>query len=126
MASRRSALALVGGFDERFPGAYREDAGLGLRLTATRLRVARGRRTVLHPVGTAGAGVSLAKQAGYADDVLMRVLHGRDWRGRAGVPRGRRPRHLATAAAGVDAVVAVASRRTRRLAALPAAAWLAG
>ena len=72
MAYRREALAAVGGFDERFPRAYREDADLGLRLTAAGYRIVRGRRTVLHPVGAAGPAVSLAKQAGNADDVLMR------------------------------------------------------
>src|ERR671933_1007742 len=69
MAYRRVALARAGGFDERFPRAYREDSDLGLRLTALGLRIAAGRRTVLHPVGAAGPAVSLAKQAGNADDV---------------------------------------------------------
>ena len=32
MAYRREALAAVGGFDERFPRAYREDADLALRV----------------------------------------------------------------------------------------------
>ena len=112
MAYRRDALAAVGGFDERFPRAYREDADLGLRLTAAGHRIVRGRRTVLHPVGPAGPAVSLAKQAGNADDVLMRRLHGGAWRRRAGVPRGRRPRHLATAAAAFTAVAAGAAAKT--------------
>jgi histidinol-phosphate phosphatase family protein len=106
MAYRREALAAVGGFDERFPRAYREDADLGLRLTAAGRRIVDGRRSVLHPVPPAGPAISLRKQAGNADDVLMRRLHGRDWHERAGVPRGRRPRHLATAAAGLTAVAA--------------------
>jgi histidinol-phosphate phosphatase family protein len=112
MAYRREALAAVGGFDERFPRAYREDADLGLRLTAAGHRIVRGRRTVLHPVGPAGPAVSLAKQAGNADDVLMRRLHGGAWRRRAGVPRGRRTRHLATAAAAFTAVAAGAAAKT--------------
>src|SRR5919199_5044357 len=49
MAYRRNALALVGGFDERFPRAYREDADLGLRLVGAGWRIVRGRRTVVHP-----------------------------------------------------------------------------
>jgi histidinol-phosphate phosphatase family protein len=125
MAYRRDALAAVGGFDERFPRAYREDADLGLRLTAAGFEIVQGRRTVLHPVGTAGPAVSLAKQAGNADDVLMRRLHGRGWRERAGVPRGRRSRLLATAGAGLAAAGAAAARRPR-LAAAAGAAWLAG
>ena len=34
MAYRRAALAAVGGFDERFPRAFREDADLALRMMA--------------------------------------------------------------------------------------------
>ena len=124
MAYRREALAAAGGFDERFPRAYREDADLGLRLTAAGWRLATGRRTVLHPVGAAGPAVSLLKQAGNADDALMRALHGRGWRERAGVPRGRRPRHLAIAAAG--ALAAVAAPVSPRVATAAGAAWLVG
>jgi histidinol-phosphate phosphatase family protein len=126
MAYRRDALAAVGGFDERFPRAYREDADLGLRLLAAGHRIVRGRRRVLHPVGEAGPAVSLRRQAGNADDALMRALHGRGWHERAGVPTGRRRRHAATAGAGVAAAgLALAGRRHRRAAAILAAAWAA-
>jgi histidinol-phosphate phosphatase family protein len=125
MAYRREVLAVVGGFDERFPRAYREDADLGLRVTAAGYRIAAGRRSVLHPVRPAGAAVSLAKQAGNADDALMRALHGRDWRERAGIPGGRRPRHLATAAAGLAALAAAAAGQ-KAVAAAAGAGWLAG
>ncbi len=119
IAYRRAALEAVGGFDERFPRAYREDADLGLRVVAAGWRIVPGERTVRHPVRPAPAWVSLAKQAGNADDVLMRRLHGRDWRARAGVPAGRRPRHLAV-------VAAVAGALAARRPGLAAAAWLAG
>jgi histidinol-phosphate phosphatase family protein len=119
MAYRRAALAEAGGFDERFPRAYREDADLGLRLVAAGRRIVMGERTVRHPARPAPPWVSLAKQAGNADDVLMRRLHGRGWRERAGVPRGRRARHVAVTGAVAGALVA---RRPR----LAAAAWLAG
>jgi histidinol-phosphate phosphatase family protein len=125
MAYRREVLSAVGGFDERFPRAYREDADLGLRTIAAGWEISLGERVVQHPVPPAPARVSLAKQAGNADDVLMRALHGRGWRERAGVPAGRRPRHLATAAAGVAAGVLGAAGR-RRAAVAAAAAWLAG
>jgi histidinol-phosphate phosphatase family protein len=125
MAYRRDALAAVGGFDERFPRPYREDADLGLRLRAAGWRLAVGERRVLHPVGEARPGVSLSRQAGNADDVLMRALHGPGWRERAGVPAGRRPRHVATAAAGALALALGASGR-RRGAAMAAAGWAAG
>lgn len=117
MAVRRSALAAVGGFDERFPRAYREDADLALRLLDAGFRLERGTRTVTHPVRRADGLVSLRLQAGNADDVLMERLHGRSWRARAGAGRGRRPVHLATAAAGAGAL----ALRSRPL----AVAWLA-
>jgi histidinol-phosphate phosphatase family protein len=125
IAYRREALAAAGGFDERFPRAYREDADLGLRLARAGHAIGEGARHVLHPVGEAGAGVSVAKQAGNADDVLMRALHGRGWRERAGVPRGRRRRHLAVTAAGT-AAAALALAGRRRAAAVAGAAWLGG
>ena len=43
MAYRRDALAAVGGFDERFPRAFREDADLALRVRAAGGRCVRGR-----------------------------------------------------------------------------------
>jgi histidinol-phosphate phosphatase family protein len=104
MAYRRDVLAEVGGFDERFPRAYREDADLGLRVVAAGYRIVRGRRAVTHPVRPAGRLVSVRLQAGNADDVLMRSLHGRGWRRRAGVPRGRRRRHLVVTGLGLVAV----------------------
>jgi histidinol-phosphate phosphatase family protein len=125
MAYRRRALAALDGFDERFPRAYREDADLGLRTIAAGRDIVRGGRTVVHPVGPAGPLVSVGLQAGNADDVLMRALHGRDWRRRAAAPAGRRARHLATVAAATTAGAAALAHR-RRLATVAAAAWLAG
>lgn len=125
LAYRRSALEAVGGFDERFRRAYREDADLGLRLTAAGYRIVRGSRVVDHPPGPADPWVSLRLQAGNADDALMDALHGPSWRARAGAPRGRFRRHLAvTAAAGLALTAALAGRR--RVATLAAAAYLAG
>ncbi|MFN2489994.1 MAG: glycosyltransferase family 2 protein [Actinomycetota bacterium] len=107
MAYRRSVLAEVGGFDERFPRAYREDADLGLRVIRAGHGIAQGRRWVEHPVRRAGFWTSVRLQAGNADDALMHALHGASWRAAAEVPGGRRPRHLATTAA---ALVALAGR----------------
>jgi histidinol-phosphate phosphatase family protein len=125
MVYRRAALVSVGGFDERFPRAYREDADIALRLMDAGWRLARGERRVAHPVGRAGALKSVRLQAGNADDALMDRLHGRGWRERAGAPRGRRPRHLATAGAGAFGVAAALAGR-RRLGAVGTAAWAAG
>ena len=124
MAYRRSVLAAVGGFDERFPRAYREDADLGLRATRAGWEILPGRRGVRHPVRPAPWSVSLTKQAGNADDVLMDRLHGSRWREDAAAPPGRRERHLATATTAALAVLAAATRH-RRAARLAGAAWLA-
>ncbi|GAA1156929.1 HAD-IIIA family hydrolase [Nocardioides aquiterrae] len=122
---RRDALSAVGGFDERFPRAFREDADLALRLGADRGTVVAGARGVTHPVRPADDWASLRQQAGNADDRLMRTLHGPDWWTRAQAPRGRIRRHAATTAAGLLALAGLATRR-RALAALGAAGWLAG
>ncbi|KNB54068.1 glycosyltransferase family 2 protein [Streptomyces caatingaensis] len=125
MAYRLSALEAVGGFDERFPRAFREDADLALRVLATGRRLERGARTVRHPVRPAGPWISLRHQAGNADDALMVRLHGPDWWERAGAPRGRLRRHAAvTAAATAAAALALAGRP--RAAAVAGAGWLLG
>jgi HAD superfamily hydrolase (TIGR01662 family) len=125
MTYRRSALSAVGGFDERFPRAYREDADLGLRITAAQGDIITGSRGITHPVRPADDWASVRQQAGNADDFLMRTLHGPGWRERAGAPRGRRPRHLAVAAAAGIAVVGGLTGR-RRVAALAAIGWAIG
>jgi histidinol-phosphate phosphatase family protein len=134
MAYRRAVLVEVGGFDERFPRAYREDADLGLRVVRAGYRIELGRRVVEHPVRPAGALVSLQVQAGNADDVLMWRLHGAGWREAAGVPGGRRPRHLAVTAAGLVGVAGVlfarrspnGGRWARLVGLLGGVGWLAG
>ncbi|HEV7677660.1 MAG TPA: HAD-IIIA family hydrolase [Candidatus Dormibacteraeota bacterium] len=125
MAYRRTALAAVGGFDERFRHAYREDADLALRVRRRGWQIERGRRHVVHPVRPAGRMVSVRLQRGNADDVLMRALHGAGWRAAAHVPRGRRRRHAAISAAAVLVLLGAATRR-RSLAAGAALAWLGG
>src|SRR3954453_15292998 len=100
---RRAALAAVGGFDERFPRAFREDSDLALRVMDAGGRLVRGERWVTHPVRPADRWISLRVQAGNADDVLMRRLHGPTWRERADAALGRRPQLLAITAAALGA-----------------------
>jgi HAD superfamily hydrolase (TIGR01662 family) len=125
MAYRRTALVRVGGFEERFPRAFREDADLALRVQRDGWRLVRGSRETTHPVRPADRWVSVRTQAGNGDDVLMRRLHGRDWRSAAHAPAGRRRRHLAVTAAGTVAVAAATGRRPAAAAAA-AALWAAG
>jgi histidinol-phosphate phosphatase family protein len=121
-AYRRAELLAAGGFDERFPRAYREDADLALRVVARGKRIVRGTRRTTHPVRAADWLVSVRLQAGNADDVLMDALHGKDWRARAGAPRGAYRSHAATVATAALALTAFASRKPR-LGVLLAGAW---
>ncbi|MEU1054354.1 glycosyltransferase [Streptomyces sp. NPDC005876] len=125
MAYRTEALKQVGGFDERFTRAFREDADLALRVLDAGWRIRQGRRTTRHPVRPAGRWVSLGQQRGNADDALMRRLHGPDWWAKAVAPRGRFRRHAAITAAGAAALLLAAAGRPRAAAAA-GLAWAAG
>jgi hypothetical protein len=125
MAYRRKALEAVGGFDERFRRAYREDADLALRVLDAGWTLTRGGRTTVHPVRPAGPRISVRLQAGNADDVLMTRLHGRGWWRRAEAPRGRLPAHLAVVGAAAAALACALLGRPRGAAAC-ATAWLTG
>ena len=124
LAYRRRALQRVGGFDERFPRAYREDAELALRIRRQGGELRRGRRYVRHPVRPETYWVSVRVQRGNADDALMRALHGPDWRTLAECPPGRLRWHLLTVLAAGAAVGGVLAGR-RRVAAIAGTGWLA-
>lgn len=135
MAYRWAALAAVGGFDERFPRAYREDAELAFRVAAAGWRLRAGQRRVTHPVRPERRWVSLRAQRGNADDALLRRLYGPGWRTRLGAPPGRRAVHAAVTVAGAvalsAALVAAVARPPARAAAgaaavVAGAGWLAG
>jgi GT2 family glycosyltransferase len=125
MAYRRDVLVEVGGFDERFPRAYREDTDLAIRVRRRGHRLTVGTRTATHPVGPADAWISLRRQRGNADDALLRRLYGPTWRTLGRVPPGRRGRHAVLTTAAAAAVTAALLRR-RWLAAVAGAGWLAG
>ncbi|HET6795028.1 MAG TPA: HAD-IIIA family hydrolase [Acidimicrobiales bacterium] len=125
LAYRRDVLDEVGGFDERFPRAFREDADLGVRITAAGYLIVRGERCTAHPVRPAGWWTSVRLQAGNADDALMRALHGPDWRRRSGAGPGRNARHVATVASLALAAAGAAARRPA-LASVGMAGWTAG
>lgn len=110
MAYRRAVLAAVGGFDERFPHAYREDVEFAYRVRQAGWQLLVGQRRVTHPVRPESRWVSLRMQRGNAADALLRRLYGRKWRRRLELPGGRRPLHLAsTAAAGLAVAAALVS-----------------
>jgi histidinol-phosphate phosphatase family protein len=105
MAYRRAALVDAGGFDERFPRAYREDSDLALRVTDLGWTLRRGERRVSHPVRPPSPWASLRAQAGNADDAAMRHQHGAGWRRRAGAGAGRRAVHAVTCVLGASTLV---------------------
>ncbi|WP_043627981.1 glycosyltransferase [Nonomuraea candida] len=114
MAYRRAALEAVGGFDERFPRAYREDADLALRVRRAGYRLVRGERVTTHPVRADGFWASVRFQRGNADDALMRRLHGPSWRADIGGAGGRLRLHALTTAAGLAAALLGAASVARR------------
>jgi histidinol-phosphate phosphatase family protein len=125
LAYRRAALVETGGFDERFPRAFREDADLALRVLADGWQLVPGRRRTIHPLPPRSRWRSLSAQAGNSDDALMRALHGAHWHERAGADGGRLPAHLLIAAAG-SAGAFLWARGHRRTGLLAAGLWLAG
>jgi len=67
MAYRRAALVETGGFDERFPRAFREDADLALRTARIGYGIAWGERVTTHPLAPSSSWRnSLKDQAGNA------------------------------------------------------------
>lgn len=127
MTYRRAVLSAVGGFDERFPRAYREDSDLALRIVTAGGRIVSGRRSITHPVRPSDTWASLRQQAGNSDDVLMRRLHGKRWRDRVSAAPGRIGRHIVITAAGLGALgsLAIGRRRLATACALSAGAGVA-
>jgi HAD superfamily hydrolase (TIGR01662 family) len=125
MAYRRSVLEEVGGFDERFRQAFREDAELALRVTRAGYQIVEGGRRVDHPVRQASPWISVRAQSGNADDALTTRLHGWGWQREAGSPPGRRLAHLAITAALTAGLLGALGGR-RRLALAGLGLWAAG
>lgn len=85
-AIRRSAFERVGGFDEGFRRAYREDSDLALRLVDVGCELRTGTRVALHPPRPAPWHASLASQRGNAADARMARKHGCRFRNRLDEP----------------------------------------
>jgi histidinol-phosphate phosphatase family protein len=124
MAYRRAALVAAGGFDERFPRAYREDSDLALRIVLGGNKIAQGVRRSTHPVAQTTLMSSVRAQIGNRDDALMRRKHGGRWRAMVGEGRGRLQAHSVTAAAGVAALAILLAGRWR-VSRWAAAVWAA-
>jgi glycosyltransferase involved in cell wall biosynthesis len=116
-------LETVGGFDERFKLAWREDSDLHFALLARGAVVGRAPRAlVVHPVRPAPWGVSLTQQRKILFDALLYKKHRRLYRER--IRRAPRLDYYAAVAALLAAVTALALGLTAA-AAGAGAAWLA-
>jgi HAD superfamily hydrolase (TIGR01662 family) len=125
MAYRRAALLTTGGFDERFSRAFREDSDLALRMVRAGFTIVWGRRRTTHPlVARGGWRGTLRAQGGNADNALLRVKYGRDWRRLAKAGPGRTGQHLLTCGAVAAAGVGLLTRR-RWTALAGTALWVA-
>jgi HAD superfamily hydrolase (TIGR01662 family) len=112
MAYRRAVLVATGGFDERFPRAFREDSDLALRTVRLGYVMTWGERVTTHPLASpTNWRSSLKDQAGNADNAWLRAKYGRRWRSLSGISRGRTGRHLIATAAATTALAAVAYQR---------------
>jgi hypothetical protein len=76
----------------------------------------RGTRRTMHPVRPADRWISVRLQRGNGDDVLMRALHGANWRERAGASRGLFATHAAIVASSLIWLVLVARFAAMRIA----------
>lgn len=125
MAYRREALLATGGFDERFPRAFREDSDLALRTVRAGFEIVRGNRVMIHPLRERGGWRgSITAQRGNADNALLRAKFGPSWRGQIGDGPGRTGRHLLAVGAVGTTLVALLARR-RRLTAFASLVWVA-
>jgi GT2 family glycosyltransferase len=104
---RKSILLQVGGFDERFRLAWREDSDLQFRIMeAGGLIGHSATMVVVHPVRPAGWGVSLRQQRKIMYDALLFRKHPRLYRSR--IRPGPRWDYYATVGTLVAAMVAAA------------------
>jgi GT2 family glycosyltransferase len=69
---RKSVLAEIGGFDERYRFAWREDADLYFSLLSSEAKVVHWPRAVMiHPIRPVGWGISLSQQKKVLFDALL-------------------------------------------------------
>jgi GT2 family glycosyltransferase len=120
---RRAVLAAVGGFDERFAAAWREDSDLHFALLGLGGKVIKAAgAVVVHPVRPAPWGASLRQQRKVQFDALLYKKHPRLYRRR--IRRSPRWDYYATVAALAAAAVAAAAGASVPAAAA-GAAWAA-
>lgn len=118
----RTVLDAVGGFDERFRAAWREDSDLHFTLLEHGGTIARASEAVvLHPVRPAPWGVSLRQQRKMQYDALLYRKHPQLYRERLS-PRLRWDYYLIVAALAMTPLALLAGQRA--LAAASFGSWL--
>jgi GT2 family glycosyltransferase len=120
---RREALAAVGGFDERFTAAWREDSDLHFKLLALPGRVAAAPRAVVkHPVRPVPDWTyGIRQHRKIAFDALLFKKHPRLYRERI---RRLPPLHYYAMVGACVAAVAALALGSTALAAIALATWL--
>jgi len=119
---RRDVLERIGGFDERFTSAWREDSDLHFRLLEAGCRIEHAPDAlVVHPVREAGFGVSLMQQRKVVFDALLYRKHPRLYRQRI---RRVPPIEYYVAAASVLVAALAAAAGRPRAALVALAPWL--
>ena len=120
---RRDALETVGGFDEHYTLAWREDSDLQFRLLDRGARlVTSPEAIVLHPVRPAPWGVSITQQRKSMYNALLYKQHPRRYR--ASIQPRPPWRYYATVGALAGAAIGLLIKR-RRLARVSLSAWAA-
>jgi glycosyltransferase involved in cell wall biosynthesis len=119
----RSLLERLGGFDERFRIAWREDSDLYFRLLETGARVVHvPEAVVVHPVRPAGWGVSIRQQRKVLFDALLYKKHPQLYRSRI---RARPRWDYYGVVAALLAAIGAAMAGWHMVAAAAGAVWLA-
>jgi glycosyltransferase involved in cell wall biosynthesis len=120
---RRAALAAVGGFDERYTLAWREDSDLFLTLLERGARLVHAPEAiVVHPVRRARWGISLSQQRKSEFNALLYKKHPALYRARI---QPSPPWHYYRIVVALLAAIAGIVGRRRRVLLLALGAWLA-
>ncbi len=118
---RREALEAVGGFDERYAAAWREDSDLQFALLAAGRSIARApSAVVVHPVRPAPWGVSLRQQRKGLFDALLFKKYPALYRARIGASL---PRHYYASVVALAATASGLAAGSPRLALASGLAW---
>ena len=120
---RRRTLFAIGGFDQRFTAAWREDSDLFFSLLEAQGKVVRApHAVVVHPVRPAGWGVSLTQQRKIVFDALLYKKHPALYRKKI---RRAPPWNYYAIALCLALLLVAAATRSGGLALAAGAVWLA-